>query len=161
MMRVGMSWLRNFEHFFHSRVIFSEMPGMKGMLRVVRFIGGLRMFSWVLTLKSTRHLSRLTFGKPWSKKIRVKKCASSLNYVSSEHNMCAWCNKVLKIPSFLGWGVCRFPSDVEIGVCRFTVNWGGEFVAKFTTSVYRKPTHTNLYIRWESAHPPNPKTRYF
>ncbi len=28
---------------------------------------------------------------------------------------------------------------------------------KYVTSVYRKPTHTNLYIRWESSHPPSQK----
>ncbi|MCP4392663.1 MAG: hypothetical protein GY804_00055, partial [Alphaproteobacteria bacterium] len=31
----------------------------------------------------------------------------------------------------------------------------------FTTTVYRKPTHTNLYVRWDSAHPPSQKVGIF
>ena len=31
----------------------------------------------------------------------------------------------------------------------------------YSTSVYRKPTNTNLYVRWESAHPPSQKIGVF
>ena len=31
----------------------------------------------------------------------------------------------------------------------------------YDTTVYRKPTHTNLYIRWDSAHPPSQKLGVF
>ncbi len=31
----------------------------------------------------------------------------------------------------------------------------------YSTSVYRKPTHTNLYIRWDSAHPASQKLGIF
>ncbi len=59
----------------------------------------------------------------------------------------------------------QFTSEIEKGgslnfldvKCGITMRKNG----KYTTSVYKKPTNTNLYIRWDSAHPESQKLGTF